>query len=576
MTVRYKGLVYGAILAFAIDYFAAPSSAWADSPLNLNDLQRQNDVILRQQQNQLRQDQSNAERPGRTGGATLTPPAPVTVPETGPCRDIKAIVVNGATHLPKGTLDKLVHAYEGRCLRANDIEALLTEITAEYFRRAYITTHAYLPAQDLTTGQLTITVVEGRIQAYRIEDNPHNRLWANAIFPAVPGAMLNLRDLEQGIDQINRATSNNARLDIEPGSQPGESVVVVHNPQSFPLHLFTSYDNQSVDATGRLSGMATVTEDGLLGLNEIVSVTHRQTLPFDSAHDSKTDALDVVIPFGYNTLTFDLSDMRYDSLVNEASGTPLLSQGSTITRSIGLDRVVFRNQDSKVSVSASLTDQSTSSYLQHQFLSVASRELTFLDLGTSLFAGVGGGLFNGRFDFVQGLPILGSLRDPGEVPDSAPHAQFSKVTLDLGYTRPFSLFGRNLDWSSHLDAQYAMTTLFGSQQILLGGPTTVRGFLDETLSGDTGAYWRNEIGVPFSLSGQLGTLSGRFYTGFDAGSVTNRAPGVPGGTMTGLTVGASWQWRRVSGEVYFSHPLTMPNSIAREANRVFFRLSYSL
>jgi hemolysin activation/secretion protein len=567
---------YGVALAIAAGCLAMPSRTWADSPVDLNALQRQNDVILRQQQDQLRQDQSNAQRSIGAGGAKLTPPAPTPAAQPGPCRDIQSITVDGAKRLSKDVLDAIVQKYQGRCLAADDIEGLLTEITGEYFRRGYITTRAYLPAQDLATGKLTITVVEGVIQGYRIEDDPHDHIWANAIFPAVPGQMLNLRDLEQGIDQINRASSNNARLAIEPGNDPGQSVVVVHDPASFPLHLLMSYDNQGVDSTGRLGASATVTEDGLLGLNEITSVTHRQTLPYDSAHDSKTDALDVAIPFGYNTITFDLSDMRYDSKVDVAGGIPLLSQGDTISRSVAFDRMVYRDQQSKVSVSASLTDQSTGSYLDEQYLGVASRELTFLDLGSSLFMATGGGLLNSRLDFVQGLPILGALRDPGALPDSAPHAQFSKLTLDVGYTRPFSLLGRNLDWTSHLNAQYAMTTLFGSQQILIGGPSTVRGFLDQTLSGDTGYYWRNEIGMPFSAAAPIGTLYGRFYTGFDIGSVTNRAPDVPGGAMSGVTVGVSWQWRQMSGELFASHAVNHPDSIGREADRVFFRLSYSL
>lgn len=573
-TVKYKWAVSGAAVVIATGCLAMSWSAWADSPIDLNALQRQNDVILRQQQDQLRQDQNRAQRAAGPNGATLTPPAPTNAGQEGPCRDIKTIVVNGAKHLSKGALDKITRPYETRCLTAGDIEVLLTAITRAYFERGYVTTHAYLPAQDLTGGVLTITVVEGVIQGYKIEDDKHSRIWANAVFPASPGQMLDLRDLEQGIDQINRATSNNARLDIEPGAQPGQSLVVVHDPATFPLHLLTSYDNESVEATGRLSGMAALTEDGIFGLNEILSVNHRQTLPFDDSHDSKTDAVDLIFPFGYDTLTFDFSRMTYNDLVTLASGAALLSQGETVTRSVSFERLLFRNQSSKFSVSASLTDQSTSSYLAQQYLASGSRELDYLDLGSTLFLLTGSGMFNGQLDFVQGLPIFGALRDPGELPDSDPHAQFSKLTLDLSYRRPFALFGHNLDWTSHFNGQYGMTTLYGSEQMLIGGPTSVRGFLDNTLSGDSGFYWRNEIGLPFALAG--GAVSGRVYAGFDVGAVSNRAPGVPEGGMTGLAAGVSLQWNQLSGEFFVTRALTLPAAVARESSMAFFRLSYAL
>jgi hemolysin activation/secretion protein len=143
--------------------------------------------------------------------------------------------------------------YAGHCLGVNEITQIMGLVTRDYIERGYVTTRAYLPAQDLHTGTLLIDVVEGVIEQLK-QDDGAARLPLNTSFPAGAGQLLNLRDLEQGIDQLNRLQSNNATLDIQPGSQPGGSNVVIHNQPSRPVHLFVSYDNQGSVSTGANQG----------------------------------------------------------------------------------------------------------------------------------------------------------------------------------------------------------------------------------------------------------------------------------------------------------------------------------
>src|SRR5690606_32109328 len=97
----------------------------------------------------------------------------------------------------------------------------------------------------LRSGVLEITVVEGTLERMELQQSGRN--WPKPLlglaFPVRPGELLNLRDLEQGIDQLNSLGSNNATLDIQPGSEHGQSVVVVKNQARRPIHLFTSADN---------------------------------------------------------------------------------------------------------------------------------------------------------------------------------------------------------------------------------------------------------------------------------------------------------------------------------------------
>lgn len=538
------------------------------------DIGRQNELIERQLQDRLREQQERArERTTPRAPAPEVAPPKISVPELGvPCRDIRELRIEGATRLPEADRQVLQRGFSGRCLGSSDLEAILARLTKIYIDRGYVTTRAYLPAQDLRTGTLVVRVVEGTIERFDIDSSRAAAQWPPGAFPAKPGDLLNLRDLEQGIDQINRLASNDAQLDLRPGSEPGQSVVLVRNAARRPVRLLLTYDSLGARATGRDSLAATLSLDSLLGLNELVSLTHRESVPHDGEHKSRADALAFSVPWGYSTVSLDLSESRYANLIVTPAAVGLLSEGRTTVAGLTLDRVVYRDRASRVSLAGRLGTQDSRAWLAGQFLDVTSRQQTTLDLSASGFTAALGGIANGRFGFTRGLPALGGIDDPVGLPDDLPHARFRKVNLDLGFSRRFLMADRPWLWSSQFSAQHAFDTLFGAQQISIGGVSTVRGFFDSSLSGDDGAIWRNELGLPFALEAG----AGRVYAAYDIGKVRNRAPGVPSGTLSGITLGASFQYRALSVEVSASRALALPSTMQREATRLALRLSCSL
>lgn len=563
----------GVFLALCVSTQAAFSQA------DTSAIDRQNQILQQQQLQQLRQEQERAQRtPPKPPGIDLNEVKPkITVPVLGvKCREIDKIKITGATLLPQALRAQIEQKFSHRCLDVSDIEAALALITKDYIERGYVTTRAYLPAQDLRSGTLDITVIEGTIERYQVDTPRPESVWTPGAFPAAPGEPLNLRDLEQGIDQINRLASNSATLDLKPGDKPGQSVVVVHNPAKRPINFFLSYDNYGTSATGRNSVSGTMTLDSVLGFNELIMLTHRQSVPSNSSHAADADALQVSVPFGYNTFTFGASRSTYDNSIGLPSGNSLLSNGDTTTYNGTLDRVIFRNQASRVSASVGLTVQDTKNYFGGQFLGIASRKLVYSDIGLSGFTALAGGVANARLGYVRGLPSLGALHDPWDLPSDAPHAQFGKFTLDLGFNRGFTLAGRPFTWSSQFSAQHADDTLYGSQQFLLGGMGTIRGSRVNTLSGDNGYLWRNELGMPWSSDLGHTVVRGRVYAAYDFGHVTNRVAGVPSGRMAGVTLGGSIFWKAATLDIFAARVTDLPAGFMREGTQYGIRLSFSL
>ena len=544
------------------------------------DVQRQSEQIERQLREQLREQQERARQaaPVRPASPPLETDSSIRVPDLGvPCRDIRVTEITGATQLSAATVDELVAPYRNRCLASTDLERLLADITKLYVDRGYVTTRAYLPAQDLRTGRLVVQVVEGTIERFDVETPRSRSVHVERAFPSRPGDLLNLRDLEQGIDQINRLASNSAQLDLQPGSQPGQTVVRVTNDSRRPVSAFVSVDNLGTPSTGRGGASVTLSLDSPLGFNELMSITHRRSVPVDPGANSEVTALSISVPQGYTLWSLDASQTAYASTVRLQSGFSLLAEGRTHNLALGVDRVLYRDQGGRLSVFAKAQSQASDNFLAGQLLQVASRPgLVFAEVGLGGFTVAGGAVFNGRVAWVQGLPIFGGLKDLQGLPADAPRAQFRKLALDLGASSPLFVAGQRLQWSSQFSGQRAMDTLYGSQQIGIGGYSTVRGYLRNSLTGDSGAYWRNELAMPYQADIKGTPAAGRVYVAYDIGTVSNRAQGVPSGKLTGISLGASLQVKAASFEVFVSRASDPPKGFAHEGNLVGVRVSFSL
>ena len=535
------------------------------------------DVLQRQQEERIKRDIEAAKPRERTepGIDTSRLHPQVDASGAGPrCHDIDVIVIHGAPHLSPAVRAGIEATYSHRCLGVAEIEAILGLITKDYVVRGYVTTRAYLPAQDLGRKQLEILVIEGRLGALKVDDGARINPWN--VFPPA-GGLLNLRDIEQGIDQVNRLSSNNATLDIQPGSAPGESTVVIHNKPAFPVHASLTGDNSGSESTGRNQAGFSVSTDGILGLNELLLATYRRSQPNDMAHKgSESKSVTAIVPFRWTTFTATASDARFVSTVQLPSGEALQFQGRSRNASLRVDQLLYRNQVTRAGVYGNLAVKDSKNYLGGELLGVSSRKLSVFDLGGTASTALLGGALSADLGYSRGLGIAGALHDADGLADSAGHAQFGKVTFNANWMRPFRIGTLDAGVSSSLTGQYALDTLFGSEQMLIGGPYTVRGFYNNTLSGDHGAYVRNEVFVRpvLPLFGQALPL--RVYAGVDAGHVRNRVAGIPDGTLAGAALGLNIAWKRTSLDVSATRALHEPHAFQREGTQTWVRLNIEI
>jgi hemolysin activation/secretion protein len=538
--------------------------AQAQTPQDVERAQQQHQQLLQQQQQRERQQRELEEQRRRTpSGQELKPKPPAEAPvKDAACSKVTQIVLEGATRLDDADRTQLLAPYLGKCLTLADINKLIGEITNRYVERGFVTTRVYIPQQDLGSGTLQLKVVEGKIQSLLIK--PEGSASATTAFPGLVGEVLNLRDLEQGLDQINRLGSNSAKVDIEPGDEPGASRVLINNEPRKRWLASAGVDNSGAAATGRNLFSGFLGLDHLLGLNDYLSATGRYSEK--SGHEyTASGGLYAAVPYGYWTFSSALNSFRYASMV-QGTVSSFETDGTSDSQMLRAERVVYRDQARKWSAGGGVTLKQTRNFIAGTRIDSSSADLTVLDVASNLSWITSGALLSFDLGAATGVDALNATRDDATRPPGAPQAQFEKVTYGASLLRPFKIGDTQASWQSRLLGQSSNDALYGTEQIAIGNLYTVRGFRTTSLPGRSGYYVRNDLGfqLPFA-NGQV-----RPYVGYDFGHVESA------GTLQGWTLGADASVGGATLQLAYSRPIAVPGGIQKENGWLYGRLAFAL
>ena len=87
---------------------------------------------------------------------------------------IKSVQITGNTRIPSAVLRALVTDVTGAEHSLTELQAAISRITDYYHRRGYPVARAYLPAQEIRDGAVTIGIIEGHLDKKTIDN--HSRL----------------------------------------------------------------------------------------------------------------------------------------------------------------------------------------------------------------------------------------------------------------------------------------------------------------------------------------------------------------------------------------------------------------
>ncbi|UVE43700.1 ShlB/FhaC/HecB family hemolysin secretion/activation protein [Pseudomonas chlororaphis] len=536
------------------------------------------DLIRERQDRLLEEQRRRLEELKDLPGKEAAPTAP-TAPADTRCFPIKDIELKGADSLSAAEQARLLKPYIGQCLGVSQLNELLKVITDYYLEKGLVTSRAYLPQQDLSGGHLKVLVVEGRLEGLKgAADSQLSERELAMAFPGQVGALVNLREIEQLVDQLNRLPSNQAQMELAPGKEVGGSEVLVKNTAQKPWRAGLSRSNDGQRSTGEQQWGTTFDWDSPLGLADQLMLRGGHDAMSDHQHTSNNAMLSYNLPWGWWNFSYTYSQSEYRSQA-QANGFSFKQTGDSQNHQLRAERVILRDAVSKTSLNAGLAYLRTNNFIEDSKLALSSNRLSEAQFGINHGRRIGGAFVNLDLGMQNGIGAF-DAQDNGHPGPGEPNARYRKYTATLSYLQPFKLWGESLSFSSLMTGQRSEDVLFSPQRTSLGGQSSIRGYKDQSLSGDSGGYWRNDL--RWSRPVTLGWLRPVFAEygsnlGYDQGVIRgDRYNGEQHGRMSSNSLELFARGQHFATSVTFAHSLERPDVLSEREAPIYFRLDFLL
>lgn len=506
-------------------------------------------------------------------------PQPVEAPDfidDGGCVIVNSVEYIGNTVFSNKKIDKILLPYIGRCLSITEIDEMLQEFANLYIGAGYTTSRAYMqvPQEKIDEGVLELKIIEGMVAKVVLNDIKNSERFT--AFPYMAGKALYLRDIEQGIDQMNRLASNDVTMNIVPTPDTlGYSDIVLENNKRDTTSISATIDNLGSKSTGEWRWGLRLSQDNLFNLNDQVNLGFNRAFNSNYSHsNSNSFTAGISVPFRYFTFNNYFSYSEYiTSYILRQSGERFYSMGDSYNNTFSADYLYLRGRKYKLSVTAGYTYKRSENYMKVMDVkakneaSSRSLSIAYIELPSTYYTPKG--VLYIKPGYWQGIKLFGSLDD-----DDTPYsqkAQYSAWKLYSYYNHGFSKFNLMLT----VDGQYSGDELYGSEGFSIGGEGSVRGFKEESTTGDKGVILKAEISANLGTLFKAGILNHyRISAFYDWGSVSSSSPYIESVKLAGAGASLSANYKYFTTSVTYAAALSKPDSFS-ENTSVYFRAGFN-
>ncbi|QXF36133.1 peptide transporter [Photorhabdus luminescens] len=488
------------------------------------------------------------------------------------CHFVNNIQFKDSFYLSKSEKISLVKSYMPKCLSIKDINLLTKKISNYYIEKGYITSRALIKPQDLSQGILIIDILKGKINSITIEGEGYPNTLKLA-FPNMIGKSLNLRDIEQGLEQLNRLSSQKVTIDIKPSEKPEYSDVILKkiskNKLNIDAELEIELDNSGQKNTGENQFNTTLKLDNLLHLADLWTTSINKDTDFSNNHKNWHVNSELNIPYGYWLFSYQYSKNKSFQNINLGYST-FPYEGTGETHTLKVNRTLYRDGKQKVSLNTSFTQRKTENSIADFKFSVSSPTLSTLNVGFNYSSLVTSGYFSFSPSITKGLSILDATKDNSNLKNE-PKSQFYKFNVGTSY---YKFLTNNVYYLTSAYGQYSPSNLYSIERISLGGQYSIRGFKEKNIAGNIGGYWRNEINWQVTKLPVLGDIS--LKSSLDTGWIKNEKNRISeGGNLTGISLGVSLNNTVGDHSLIVGKPLNYPEHLKPDNFVVYWSTSFN-
>ena len=368
---------------------------------------------------------------------------------------------------------------------------------------------AIVPQQDITNGTVQILVLEGRVGQVRAEDNRFfpDKLILGAV-RARAAQEISQNQILEDVDWLNRNPFHQTDVIFERGQELGQTDLVLHTQDHFPVRPYIGYENTGTESTGEDRYFTGINWGNAFGLDQ--QLNYQFTMNPDVqrfwAHSGS-----YIIPLPWRN---QLTILGNYSSSNVQTFPGLFQTGQSwqlggryeipLPRLGGLSESIVLGGDFK----------RTNTNADFGGSSVYS---SFVDVVQFM-----GGYNVERVDrFGSTAASAQFFFSPGNIggQDNAQDYQNARAGADPRYEYLNATLLRltnlpeSFSLATRFAGQVASAPLLPTEQLGLGGMDSVRGYLEQEADGDDGIIFSNELRTP-SLSFFPKFKDALFFYGF--------------------------------------------------------------
>ena len=495
--------------------------------------------------------------------------------------------------------EKILGKYLDRDLGSTDITNLITDLTNRLIEKGYVTSTASLSENNnLNSETLNLKIISGKIEKIILnEDDSLDKLKKYFLVSTKEEKVLNVRDLDTTTENFNYLEANNMTMEIIPSDKENYSIIKLKNEMKdkFTISLLTNNygeDNQN----GIWRGGTSINIDSPLGIGDRVyfsymtvhkkkadrswkrtteSLKPGEILPigpkgYDPAKDTlpykrELDLYNFRYTMKFRDYTLSLGSSRSENISSFYTPTTVYDMETMSSNfSINLDKILWRNQKSKLSLGVGLKRKHNKSYIEDTLLS--DRILTIGDISLNGTTAFYGGIFGITLDYERGLRALGA--------SNTPKAEFKKYSLNLNYYKPIT---KKLVYRFNTLTSHSKDVLYASEKQSIGGVGSVPGYHRRgNIMGDRAIEIENELSYKIIDSEKIGRLSP--YISYSYGAVrNNKNLSVYGkGYVSGASIGLRYSMKYLDVDLAYAKALSHSSYIKPRDREIYFSTSLKI
>ena len=496
--------------------------------------------------------------------------------------------------------NKIIGKYVFLELSSNDIRNLLTDLTNKLISKGYTTSVVNFDRNnDLTTGTLNLEIVAGRIEDIRINSgNGLDKYKEFFMFSKNKGKIFNIRDIDTATDNFNSINANNMTMEVLPGRKENYSRIEVKNrlKNKYTVGILANnYGDSKQNGIWRRGINLNI--DSPLGIGDNFYFTYMTVPKKDpdrswkkTIEELKPGEILPIGPVGYDPANGDTLPykrrldmfnfgytMKFRTYTLKLNSSKSIQESSFYTAntvydmyssnhilSADLEKILFRNQKSKVSLDLGIRRRHNQSYLEKSVLS--DRKLTVgtvsLNTTTSLF----GGIFGSSIGYERGLKIFNAERDNGKI-DTTPKAQFHKYNVNLSYYKPVT---NKFIYRANVYGSYSNDVLYGSERQTIGGIGSVGGYnTRESIQGDKAIEISNELAYNIPVK-KFAVVSPYVNYGYGAAKYNRDKSKYRTGYVTGMTAGIRFDTKMFDFDFGYAKPMAHSEYLSPKKQEMYF------